>query len=618
MGLQNMTILLLAIFVLPIAHATIENPEVPNANHVFNAIHSSMRQWGSSLNHNGMSFFLATVPAGTQLYHGTSKLEAVTGTEWLAFEPEHALIFARPRRGPPPREGHGPPNDQPHHGTDTSDRRSHGESLPTTDDGRKNYSDAERFADTKTLGARPATPPHRQPPPHERPGTPVLTYDVEHYERFDRKPPTHHEERNYPQQPLSSTDSKESTKYGYLHTYTPKHNLRLLYLDGLSAGKTPNGTLDTQDMLLLNLTDSDSPMGGEYKRAEGLCNLTATLWEDKINGVLRMEAGFEIILCDFAKHLKRTDVVAVAPHEHRGAFGRGPDGWQYLKALTSRYQGIGGDRVKLDLENFASVFAYPDIEGLFNNDVQSDYAMPRLQNVKESDRLRVKDDVTAMILRKNWNADEQPRDWQAVADMIVQRYSKPLHHLHTDEEIRGDKDALALYLAIQLRPFISSVRNATLETQRCLSQFIPTLPSPPQPAASLAHLALYAVTHRICDTLLTALSIASSPTSHLSFTSVYASHAVELIDGLVEFLHWTTWKDCGACADEEVCFIPIWPMGSHEDHAHPQCKRREDVEDGGGYWGSRERPHGKRRMNNDGKYEFSRHRRQSKGVEVAN
>jgi hypothetical protein len=369
-------------------------------------------------------------------------------------------------------------------------------------------------------------------------------------------------------------------------------------------------------MLLLNLTDSDGPMGREYKRAEGLCNLTTTLWEDKIDGVLRMEAGFEIILCDFAKHLQRKDAVAVSAHEHGGAFGRGPDGLQYLKAVTSRYQGIGGDRVKLDLEDFVSVFAYPNIKGLFDNDVQSDYAMPRLQNVKESDLLRVKDDVTALILRKDWSADLGPHDWQAVADMVVQRYSKPLHHLHTDQGIRGDKDALALYLEEQVRPFIDfSARNATLETQRCLSQFVPALPSPPQPAVSLAHVTLYAVTHRLCDTLLTALSIASSPTSHSSFTSVYASHAIELIDELVDFLRWTTWKDCGGCTDEEVCFIPIWPMGSHEDHAHPRCKRAEEVEDGGGYWGSR-----KRRMDKHGKHEFthSNYSKQGKRLEVAN
>src|SRR4051794_28710732 len=86
------------------------SPPLKNANHIFNAIQDSMRQWGSSLHHNGVSFFLATVPAGTQLYHGTSKSSPVNGTEWLAFEPEHAMVFARPRRGgPPPGDDHDDP-----------------------------------------------------------------------------------------------------------------------------------------------------------------------------------------------------------------------------------------------------------------------------------------------------------------------------------------------------------------------------------------------------------------------------------------------------------------------------------------------------------------------------
>ncbi|GME41557.1 hypothetical protein BKCO1_320003 [Neofusicoccum parvum] len=57
---------------------------VQNANHVFNAIHSSMRQWGSSLNHNGMSFFLASVPEGTQFYHGRSSNES----SWRGAKPK--------------------------------------------------------------------------------------------------------------------------------------------------------------------------------------------------------------------------------------------------------------------------------------------------------------------------------------------------------------------------------------------------------------------------------------------------------------------------------------------------------------------------------------------------
>src|SRR3954468_7465721 len=92
-----------------ITFAACEDTQIQHANHIFNAIHSSMRQWGSSLNHNGMSFFLATVPAGTRLYHGGSTRDPVIGPEWLAFEAEHALMFARPRRRPPkgwpPHEG---------------------------------------------------------------------------------------------------------------------------------------------------------------------------------------------------------------------------------------------------------------------------------------------------------------------------------------------------------------------------------------------------------------------------------------------------------------------------------------------------------------------------------
>jgi len=73
-----------------------------NAPQIFNAIHSSMRQWGSSLFHNGMSFFPARIPKNTHLYHGTNIPYAVTGMEWLAFEIEHAELFSQPCVGRPP------------------------------------------------------------------------------------------------------------------------------------------------------------------------------------------------------------------------------------------------------------------------------------------------------------------------------------------------------------------------------------------------------------------------------------------------------------------------------------------------------------------------------------
>ena len=697
------TALLPFFLLVQLIRATSSDSAVCNANHIFNAIHSSVRQWGGSLNHNGMSVFLATVPEGTQLYHGTSDPDLVQGMQWLAFEPEHALIFARPRRGPgghppseaevppghrkpydkgadtegmphrgqvwkqdgrPPRHGHGPPPPLPHH------EESHNEPhrCPTHDEDwehRQSQSDHERYTQSLShheqepcndTGRRRPHYEHESPPPLGREPGPrkggsrgehvsppplppghiyrpyppppqkgpkklwnpgyqrlphpdhlkdpskhnILSTLVEHDR--DQSPestrlPADNEDlkghkpsrKRQAQQPLiEPISSSEEERVGYLHTYAPKHPLRLLYIDGLSAGKTSNGTLDTQDHLLLNLTAEDvgGPMGGELVRAKGLCELAATIWENKVDGVLRLEGGFEIILCDFEKHLERRDVVTVTTN---GGQGRGPmGGWQYIKAIASRYSGIGGNRVQVDYENFVSVFAYKGLKGLWDNDVQSDYRMPRLTNIAPLDLRHIKDDVTLLVLSKDW-VEESGTDWQAVADNVIARYSSPLHHITTYTLFREQKDELAAYLTTLLRPFIDdSARNASLETLRCTSQLVAPLPSlsiPPASLTPLAHRALHAVTTRICDSLLTSLSIASSSTARTSFSAVYAEHAIEVVEELVAWLSWTTWKECGTCRDEEVCFVPIWPMGSKEDHDRPRCRGEREVMGRTGYWG---------------------------------
>ncbi|KAF3047716.1 hypothetical protein E8E12_011497 [Didymella heteroderae] len=703
---------LLSLFVLfgP-SLASASDATVCNANHIFNAIHSSMRQWGGSLNHNGMSLFLATVPEGTQLYHGTSDPDFIKGLQWLAFEPEHALIFARPRGGrgpggPPPGEGGPPGGEHPDDKQSGLDGSAHGEGYwrqhePTPEHDQEPGHEHERplpphhYKDHDRPDFRPPLhehmpcngtdrrppPPHHEhgypspdhehgprkhiehgpppplppghiykpypPPPHKerpykgprplwgsehRPPPPRDHHDdlpehrdhhglpSQHRDRHEdltehrelpqeshgdfhpslpahrshewpsgsierRSEPAHRSSKRQTQHPLFSSPLSEE-KAGYLHTYRPLHDLHLLYIDGLSAGKTSNGTLDTQDLLLLNLTASDphdpssphGPMGGEMARAQGLCDLAATLWEHRVDGVIRLEGGFEIILCDFEAHLERVDVLTV----HTGEDGaRGPmGGWEYTKAVASRYHGIGGGRVRVDYDAFVSVFAYADVRGLWEGEVNSDVRMPRLTNVAAADLAQIKDDVTALVLNKDWSKDGH--DWQAVADLAVARYSSPLHHITTTRAFRKDKDELARYLRGLLRPFISpGERNATRETERCVAQIVPPLSSlsvPPGLLPLLAHRALHAVGTRICDTLLTSLSIATSSTPHSSFSAVYAEHAVDLVAELVEWLGWTSWKDCGACGDEEVCFIPIWPTGTFEDHARPRCRGAKEVE----------------------------------------
>jgi hypothetical protein len=219
---------------LPHSSTTKPPPQQQNAFRIFNAIHSSMRQWGSSLNHNGVSYFPATVPKDTELYHGTRTDVPVTGIQWLAFEPEHALHFARQRR--------------------------------------------------------------RRPPPDDRSSVPYA---------------------NAKQKPVKL--DPEEGELGFLHTYTTNKELHLLYIDGMSAGKTSNGTLDSQDFVILNYTNGDEGLGfRDGDRAQALCKVAAHDWKGRVDGFIRLEAGFEIILCDFGKDLDVKRITRVGTSCKRG------------------------------------------------------------------------------------------------------------------------------------------------------------------------------------------------------------------------------------------------------------------------------------------------------------
>ncbi|KAJ5538333.1 hypothetical protein N7494_007812 [Penicillium frequentans] len=497
------------------------DPVLKNANHIFNVIHDSMRQWGSSLHHNGVSFFLATVPAGTQLYHGTSMSVPVNGTEWLAFEPEHALVFARPHgnRGPPrDRDG----DDKPHEG-------------PNHDDLRRRLEDG--------------------PPP---------------------------------------MDSADPDAHGYLHTYAAAKNLRLLYIDGMSAGKTEKGTLDSQDILLFNNSlgdgESEGPgPRGERDRALRACEMAEDEWAGRIDGVLRMEAGFEIILCSFARDLTPLRIIQTQSQERgdKGPGGRdaggpskgpgggpggpggpgggpgGPDSSRWARAVASRYEGIGGRRVHIDYDNFVTAHSH-DLD-LF----PESSTLPRLNHLESSKLDPVRKEITETILTHD--AREFSWDWQATTDMVITRYADELSYFVSDR--METMEELRAQITMLVAPFVDySERNITMESERCAAQFIPFQY---QDAPTLPARAVHGVAFSICHTLLEAVEEEN------------LAAAKELIAQLMVKLDWTAWKKCRGCLDSEICVVPIWPMGSVGDYEKPQCKDALSPydRDGENYWG---------------------------------
>jgi hypothetical protein len=508
-GSTNIGVLLptlLLLFSLQISIITASGLDFPpNANHIFNAIHSSMRQWGSSLHHNGMSFFLAAVPAGTQFYHGNASPNPVNGTEWLAFEPEHALVFARPfRHGTPPGKG-----------------------------------------------------------PHKRS---QVTLQPEHE--------------------VSGNDQKKEqhqNQTGWLHTYMAAKDLRLLYIDGMSAAKTENGTLDSQDRILLRDALAGKPGMLEKERADLVCRMTQDNYEGRLDGVIRMEAGFEIILCNFARDLNEVRVTQVKsddkgdhprPGKGKGKGKKGdPDGGMlWLKAIAARYNGIGGNRVILNYDNFVTAYTYG--LDLFRSSGGTNNSLPRLKHLFADELGPIRNDLDRLIM--DHDPSRSSFNWQTIADMVVQRYAHELRYLASGQ--LSTLQELHREIENSLGPFVDySNRDAGLEADRCSLQFLPA----GVPTDGLAGDAIRSVARSICSTMIAAWHETSYGT------------AVGYFQSLISYLSWTTWKECSGCADNEICVVPIWPMGTVEDYEHPQCRDASRPSgQGRRYWGGRGGPDG--------------------------
>jgi hypothetical protein len=471
-----------------------------------------MRQWGSSLNHNGMSFFRATIPANAQLYHGTHTSEALTGIEWLAFEIEHAEVFAR-SRGP---GGRRPPGGGP--------------------------------------GERPGRPPGEDD--RNRPPPPPMGYGGEP----DLIAPYH------------DGPSVYAETHGYVHEYRATRTLdKLLYVDGMSAGKTSMGTLDTQDYLLRNDTTSSAPWG-DYERAQSICALGA---EWGIEGVVRMEAGFELIFCNF------TDGMELVSATQRPAYDK-PESYndlgqfEYMRGIAQRYDGITAGRVEIDYSSMVSAFFYPI--NLTNPD-PSKSNLPRLASAEPIELEQIRSDLQH-VLSQSMSEEHVSVDWQGVVDMIVTRYSDRLQFMASNSTSQKSVLSEINFLLSIFVDYSSSTPNIPEAVKKCSSHYLKPV-TPQSDSDYLIQAAVSTVSHKICSTLFEVRDMLLADESAEWNT---LEHAKSLVGELISFLNWSTWLECGKCAYDEVCFVAIWPWGRVEDHEQPGCVKNDDVFDRRGYW----------------------------------
>lgn len=546
------------------------HPDIVAAQHnafaLFNSIHSAMRQWGSSVNHNGMSFYLAQAPKGSVFYHGGYTDTRPISFEWLAFEIEHSASFAQSWEG-------WPPSDQ----NETSSEFFVGANLDQVTLWRQSF----RYQVLReAAGASPLLDQSESAQQH------LSSHTAEEGE--------HGGNGNVPGNP----PDLGGVFRGYFHTYRANRPLNLVYIDGEGAAKCALGSMDSQDLVLLGWNRTvEAPrkqMAAEAQRASELCAL-ADDWSssqgDKIDGFVRMEAGFEIIYCDFSP-MGGLDLINVqaSPFKNESHIDESPDplyhqrfrSFQWFQAAASRFRGHPAGRLTVDWSSMVSAFFYP--VNLSNPDVTRQ-DLPRLLSTTVEERSSLRSRLRDVIRARSGSqaGKKQIIGWQSIVDEIVTRYSQRLDMIVKQDLIANQ---FLMVISTLVDPFIDYLDKSPMAerfaAKRCTQHYLqpPPLQSEdwtPEDYAIFA--AIETVSGDICTSLFTARRLLIDSMLVAGNQSV-VEQARNIAWELVEKLGWSTWRECGGCAANEICSIPMFPMGTVDDYNHPTCKNMSQLDTG--------------------------------------
>ena len=515
-----------------------------NAFHIFNAVHAVTRLWGSAVHHNGFGLIPSVVPVGTLLHHGSGQEEPPKGPEWLAFEADHAENFAK------------------------------------------------------------------------------------RMEKMVRKPLDNGEQtRRRAQKPLASrleTDcsnkSDDNCPHGYLHTYQAKRDLNLLILDGMSAASADSegagaGAGDLFAMLLLDtvaglnsaeITDSDgednrtATLDSLYGEARKACREITPLGYD---GILRSEAGIEIIYCNFSDGgLEQVSTVREVPFKERLAQDDTAR-YQWMRAISQKYDGIGRDRVRIDFSSMVSGLFFP-----FN------YSSP-FPNWPERIRLLAAGPENVQSIKRYALDALRSRgrftlNWQAVVEAIVDHFSARLAAISSptisDEAFVKEIEGVTLmYLSAgssKEKGQSDNTNRTTEAVQRCARlHLLPALASRRSWSLSdeLIHTAVKTVMDTICDNyyqIYTNLleidpnragqdSCSHTPLMQGPHLGQVVTDSQKVMKRLMNKLNWADWRKIRPCPVDQVLFIAMQPWGSADDHWNPGCRPPEYFNPAPfGYW----------------------------------
>ncbi|KAI1777979.1 hypothetical protein F4818DRAFT_331470 [Hypoxylon cercidicola] len=413
-----------------------------------------------------------------------------------------------------------------------------------------------------------------------------LAFEIEHAEAFARswgRPRNRTDGKHYLNSPGFAIHAQlqegEPPKYppsvsrpGHLHVYQARRPLNVLYIDGTSAGKTDMGTIDTQDILLLD--HRDRTPWDDFGRADELCSL-AEEW--KIDGFIRMEPGFEIIYCDFTNGLKQLSATQRPERSDPGNVNSTSiTMFEWARAASQRYQSIGSSRVLLDYSSMLSAFFYPT--NLTNPDPERP-ELPRLVEASDEE-LRVMRQHVADSVARSMSRGKEPLNWQGVTDMITTRYASRLPLIAQAGSIDILRDEVNHLLNTHI-DYSEADTSYFAAQQRCTEFYFQPVQAR-TPEDKLIYAAIESTAAAICAALFQARKLVVEDPEADESAAFSAAKAV--VANLMETLRWSEWKECGKCQPDEVCFVAMWPMGNVEDHYNPSCLNYSVIIGRGDYW----------------------------------
>ncbi|KAH7910572.1 hypothetical protein BJ138DRAFT_1180191 [Hygrophoropsis aurantiaca] len=372
-------------------------------------------------------------------------------------------------------------------------------------------------------------------------------------------------------------------------TLAPTRPLRILYFDGTSASKMEDGPMDSQDVV----TWGEPKPDWWFKERERITDLCDWGKAYTLDGFVRMEMDFEVMLCDFTSGVKIISALnlAVLPDDSNEQFSM----FEAINAGKWHNRYPGEERVQLDLTRLVSFYDIGILPSLVRQRAEQERWDHRIFGADAADLMAFRRHLENTLTSQQQGSGA---DWKTLFRTIIKRYADKLELIQyllndTDTQSTLSKEGkrraakIQLQLRTMLTPYIlhSSIplhlsssgvarhwaepifmECATAHTSPFVSEFMATFTS----SEALLLKAVQETVREICrvTTRMWAegVEIGLDPYLPVDVANQNTTAVIEKwkadLNALILWLDWSVWVKCRpACVFEEICYLPTWPIG---------------------------------------------------------